>query len=52
MRRLAEQAAILVRDVRFPDVNRIAGPETNKGVLRSRVDAEAIRSPVLSLLPA
>ncbi|HEV1288363.1 MAG TPA: hypothetical protein VNU44_23765, partial [Bryobacteraceae bacterium] len=26
MRRLAEQAAILVRDVRFPDVNRIAGP--------------------------
>ena len=26
MRRLAEQAAILVRDVKFPDVNRIAGP--------------------------
>jgi hypothetical protein len=26
MRRLAEDAAILVRDVKFPDVNRIAGP--------------------------
>jgi hypothetical protein len=26
VRRLAEQAAILVRDVKFPDVNRIAGP--------------------------
>jgi hypothetical protein len=26
MRRLAEQAAILVRDVKLPDVNRIAGP--------------------------
>lgn len=26
LRRLAEQAAILVRDVKFPDVSRIAGP--------------------------
>jgi hypothetical protein len=40
MRRLAEQAAILVRDVRFPDVNRIAGPSGEQTkALTAKVEA-------------
>jgi hypothetical protein len=40
MRRLAEQAAILVRDVKFPDVNRIAGPSGDQTkALTAKVEA-------------
>jgi hypothetical protein len=40
MRRLAEQAAILVRDVKFPDVNRIAGPSGEQTkALTAKVEA-------------
>jgi hypothetical protein len=40
MRRLAEDAAILVRDVKFPDVNRIAGPAGDETrALTAKVEA-------------
>jgi len=40
MRRLAEQAAILVRDVRFPDVNRLAGPQGDRvRTLTAKIEA-------------